>query len=81
MIKIDKKEIYRYLGYRRRTPDAEVIRMVDSCVEDLQREVTPRFIYRKYPVESVYTIPAPGLLPDENLSGDRKPGTAASRRD
>ena len=81
MIKIDKKEIYRYLGYRRRTPDAEVIRMVDSCVEDLQREVTPRFIYRKYPVESVYTIPAPGLLPDENLSGDRKPGTVPSRRE
>ena len=57
MIKIDKKEIYRYLGYRRNIPDAEVCRMVDSCLEQLQREVTPRYIYRKYPVESVYVVP------------------------
>ena len=57
MIKVDKKEIYRYLGYRRNIPDAEVCRMVDSCLEQLQREVTPRYIFRKYPVESVFTVP------------------------
>ena len=57
MIKIDKKEIYRYLGYRRTIPDAEVCRMVDRCLEQLQQEVTPRYIFRKYPVESIYMVP------------------------
>ena len=56
MLSIDKKEIYRYLGYRRTIPDAEVCRMVDSCLEQLQQEVTPRYIFRKYPVESVYML-------------------------
>lgn len=31
--------------------------MVDSCLEELQLEVTPRYVYRKYPVESIYTVP------------------------
>lgn len=44
MIKIDNKEIYRYLGYRRGTPEPEVVRAVDSCVEELRREVTPRYV-------------------------------------
>lgn len=57
MIKIDNKEIYRYLGYRRGTPEPEVVRAVDSCVEELRREVTPRYVYRLYPVESIFTVP------------------------
>lgn len=56
MIRIDKKEIYRYLGYRRSAPDAEVCRMADSCLKELQEAVTPRYIFREYPVESIYTI-------------------------
>ena len=57
MINVDKKEIYRYLGYRRNMPDAEVLRTVDYCLGELQREITPRFVYRQYPVESVFTMP------------------------
>lgn len=92
MIKVDKKEIYRYLGYRRNTPDEEVCRMVDSCLEQLQREVTPRYIFRKYPVESVYTVP--GAFAEENdpvqqslqkdeedrPAGQMRRGTAPGRR-
>lgn len=65
MISVDKKEIYRYLGYRRNMPDAEVCRMVDSCLEELQREVTPRYTFREYPVESIYSFPGtvPGMPP------------------
>ena len=37
MINVDKKEIYRYLGYRRNMPDAEVLRTVDYCLGELQR--------------------------------------------
>ena len=57
MINVDKKEIYRYLGYRRNMPDAEVLRTVDSCLGELQREITPRYVYRQYPVESIFTMP------------------------
>ena len=91
MIKIDKKEIYRYLGYRRNIPDAEVCRMVDSCLEQLQREVTPRYIFRKYPVESVFTVPGAFAEEEDPLlysspeggterSGQRKRGARPGRR-
>lgn len=55
-IKVEKKEIYRYLGYRRNLPEEEVMELVDRCLEDLQAVVTPRSIYRQYPIESIYAF-------------------------
>lgn len=55
-IKVDKKEIYRYLGYRRNLPDPEVVELADSCLEQLQEVVTPRWICRRFPIECVYEI-------------------------
>ena len=54
MIETDKREVYRYLGYRKNMPDEAVVRLVDECLEDLQSVVTPRYIYREYPIQSVY---------------------------
>ena len=35
-----------------------MVRLVDKCLEDLQAAVTPRYVFREYPVQSVY--PADG---------------------
>lgn len=51
MIEIDKREIYRYLGYHGQAPQKNVLREVDSCLEELREAVTPRYVYRQYPVE------------------------------
>ena len=50
MIEPDKKEIYRYLGCRGSTPDETVLREVDSCLEELRANVTPRYIFRRFTV-------------------------------
>lgn len=54
-LKTDRSEIYRYLGYRRAVPDAAVRQEVESCMADLEKAVTPRYIYRYYPLETVPT--------------------------
>ena len=66
---VDKREIYRYLGYQGRVPDENVLREVDRCLEELREAVTPRFVYRQYPIEKFFSdnIERPFL--------DEKPGT------
>lgn len=54
-ISVDKREIYRYLGYRGSTPDESVLRESDRCLEELREAVTPRFVYRQYPIERLFT--------------------------
>ena len=65
---VDKREIYRYLGYQGRVPEENVLREVDRCLEELREAVTPRFVYRQYPIERFFTdnIERPFL--------DEKPG-------
>ena len=65
---VDKREIYRYLGYQGRVPDENVLREVDRCLEELREAVTPRFVYRQYPIERFFgdNIERPFL--------DEKPG-------
>lgn len=53
MIKTDKKEIYRYLGYRGSEPDPNVAAAVDQCLDQLQSAVTPRYVFRKFEVEHI----------------------------
>ena len=48
---VNRREIYRYLGYRGADPDAMVKEAVESCLEELERAVTPRYIFRRYEIE------------------------------
>lgn len=66
---VDKREIYRYLGYQGRVPDENVLREVDRCLEELREAVTPRFVYRQYPIERFFTDKI------ERPFSDEKPGT------
>lgn len=56
-IETDKREIYRYLGYRGAVPDKRVEEAVDSCLEDLRQAVTPGFVFRQYPIERLKEDP------------------------
>lgn len=51
MIRADRKEIFRYLGYRGREPEAGVAEAVDSCAAELQAAVEPRYVRRVFPLE------------------------------
>lgn len=53
MIKADRKEIFRYLGYRGREPETGVAEAADSCAAALQTVVEPRNVRRVFPLEWV----------------------------
>ena len=53
MIKADRKEIFRYLGYHGREPDTGVAEAVDSCTAALQAVAEPRHVRRVFPLERV----------------------------
>lgn len=50
---VNRREIYRYLGYRGSTPDAAVAEAVESCLEELRQAVTPRFVFRRFEIERI----------------------------
>lgn len=52
----DINEVIRYLGYRGAVPDDSVRAEITECIEDLLKEVTPRFVYERFPL-SVKTEP------------------------
>lgn len=59
-LETDRREVYRYLGYRRAVPDAAVRDEIEACIGDLEKAVTPRYIYRYYDLETISTED-PGL--------------------
>lgn len=54
-LETDRGEVYRYLGYRRAVPDAAVRQETESCIADLEKVITPRYVYRYYPLEAIST--------------------------
>ena len=44
----ESREVLRYLGYKGAAPDEEILREIDVCVGDLNKAVTPRFVYEKF---------------------------------
>lgn len=48
-VEIDRKEIYRYLGYRGQEADLTTKELVESCVEELLTAVEPKSAVREYP--------------------------------
>lgn len=49
-MKLDEKEILRYLGCGGKPPDAVLHKLVLSCAEELEQVATPRSISRLFPV-------------------------------
>lgn len=48
---INEKEIIRYLGYGRNTPDSETMELIRECYTELEKAATPKHIYRRMQVE------------------------------
>ena len=45
---INRREIYRYLGYRGQMPDAAICQMVEDVLQELFRVIKPRHLYQSY---------------------------------
>lgn len=45
---INRREIYRYLGYRGQLPDETISQMVEEVLQDLLRLVKPKNVYQSY---------------------------------
>ena len=52
MIKVDKKEVYRYLGYRKNQTisNATIDQMIDGCIDKMQQVAVPRYSYKLLPL-------------------------------
>ncbi len=65
---VDRNEILRYLGYRGSPAGEEVLRNIDSCLEELEQVISPRWLSRTFPVSFRSDAVAIGCM--EINSGD-----------
>ncbi len=49
-VDIERKEIYRYLGYRGQEADQATKALVESCVDELMRTAEPKAVFKEYPI-------------------------------
>lgn len=57
---IDRREVFRYLGYRGEQADGQVNELVESCIEELCAAAEPKHLIREYSLK---------LLPDNWIDG------------
>ena len=48
---VNRREIYRYLGYRGQIPDETICQMIEEVLQELLRVVKPRNLYQSYECE------------------------------
>ena len=72
----DRREILRYLGYKGAAPDEDILREIDVCVDDLNKAVTPRFVYEKFALSR-----EPAQPPENKTSEDGTAGMGTSGED
>ena len=53
----ERREILRYLGYKGAAPDEEILREIETCIGDLNKAVTPRFVYERFALSREQTQP------------------------
>lgn len=49
-LEIDRREVYRYLGYRGKEADAATARLVEDCLEALEQAGEPNMVMKEYPL-------------------------------
>lgn len=50
-MEVNRREIYRYLGYGSHTPDEHTVELVEKCISELEKCISPRSFYRNYPMK------------------------------
>ena len=52
MIDVSRKEVERYLGYGGVSAvDEDIKKIIDECIVEMEKSVTPRYTYRFFPIE------------------------------
>lgn len=49
-MEVNRREIFRYLGYGRTEPDERIRALAESCLEELEQETDPKCLFREYPL-------------------------------
>ncbi len=49
-VQIDRKEVYRYLGFRNAVPSGDISDMIEVYIQKLQEVSSPRSFYRFFPL-------------------------------
>lgn len=48
---LDRREIYRYLGYRNEMPEERIVQKVEAAVDEMIPRLTPKSVIREFPLE------------------------------
>lgn len=57
-MEIDRREIYRYLGYRGHEADEKTAQLVETCVDELLAVAEPKIVWGEFPLR----FPADGTI-------------------
>lgn len=63
-MKVDRKEMLRYLGYKNQNMDSSMQALIDQTVQELEEKINPKSVYRIFPC----TVSENDLVTIENLS-------------
>ena len=50
-LKIRKREVLRYLGYKNQEIDDRLMQLIDCCIKEIQEIARPHYIYKKYLID------------------------------
>ena len=51
LLEIDRKEVLRYLGYGREQADGQILALLETVIEELERTARPRHLQREFELE------------------------------
>ncbi len=49
-VEISRKEVYRYLGYKKNIIDDAMKDIIEKCIEEIEKVATPKYTYQVYPL-------------------------------
>ncbi len=49
-MEVNRREIFRYLGYGKAEPDKRIRELAESCLKELEQETEPKYLCREYPL-------------------------------
>lgn len=50
-MELNRREIYRYLGYGAAEPDERIKQIIEDCIAQLSRVISPRYVTRRFPLQ------------------------------
>mgnify|MGYP006867290388 CR=1 FL=1 len=73
---IDRRQIYKYAGYEKNTPDEKTIEIIEEGIEDLMSFVMPKWVGRTFSLDGIeikdLDLNIPGLAAKELLESSHE---------